>query len=105
MYQSQLYPHITRIFQPRGDRYQCQFREHGKEGFSEDGIFNSLDMAMSFTSLVVRFVDPVAEGQVFDKKQQQLVFTCQSFVPNLSELVLARARNACRVCPARHAGI
>jgi DNA repair protein RadC len=89
MYKSLMYPRVTHIFRPRGDRYQCHFREHGQDRFIEDGTFDDLDVAMSFTSLVVRFVDQVAEGQVFDKKKQKLVFSCQSFVPNLSDLVLS----------------
>jgi hypothetical protein len=88
MYQSQLYPRITRIFRPAVTATSASFVSMVKANFVEDGTFNNLDMAMSFTSLVVRFVDQVAEGQVFDKKQKQLVFTCQSHVPNLSELVL-----------------
>jgi DNA repair protein RadC len=88
MYQSLLYPRITRVFHPHGDRYQCQFREHGQDRFSEDGTFNNLDVAMSFTSLVVRFIDQVAEGQVYDKKKHQVIFTCQSFVPSLSNHIL-----------------
>jgi len=82
MYQSLMYPRVTRVFHPRGDRYQCHFREHGQDRIIEDGTFNNLDVAKSFTGLVVRFVDQVAEGQVFDKKKQKLVFACQSFVPN-----------------------
>jgi len=82
MYQSLMYPRVTRVFRPRGDRYRCQFREHGQDRYIEDGTFDSLDLAMSFTSLVVRFVDQVFEGQVLDTKKQQLVFACQSFVPN-----------------------
>jgi len=93
MYQSQLYPRITSLFHPNGARYQCHFREHGQDGFIENGTFDNLDVAMSFTSLVVRFVDRLAEGQVFDKKKQKLVFSCQSFVPNLSDHIL-RVREA-----------
>jgi DNA repair protein RadC len=88
MYQALMYPRVTRVFHPHGERYHCKFREHGQEGFIEDGAFDNLDVAMSFTSLVVRFVDQVAEGQVFDKKQGQLVFTCHSFVPNPAGFVL-----------------
>ena len=86
MYQSLMYPRVTRIFHPRGDRYKCQFREHEQERFIEDGTFGNLDVAMSFTSFVVRFVDQVFEGQVVDTKKHQLVFACQSFVPNPPDL-------------------
>ena len=74
------YPKVTRTFRSNGSRYQYQFRERDQAGFTTDCAFGELDNAMSFVSLVVRFVPKVAEGKVFDKKARQVVFNCQTHV-------------------------
>ena len=80
MYQNLLYPRVTRLFRSLGNRYQCQFREHGKEDFQTDCAFKDLETATCFSSFVVRFLDQVVEGQVLDSKTQEVAFSCKRMV-------------------------
>lgn len=81
MFQSLMFPRITRVFRPSGQRYQCHFKERDKESFSVDCAFGDLDEAMSYVSLVVRFLSFIAEGRVVDAKQKQIRFICHTPVP------------------------
>ena len=64
MYETLMLPFVTRTFPSRAkERYLCQFREHDQSIFTDHGRYQYLDTAMSFVSLVVRFVDLVAEGR------------------------------------------
>jgi hypothetical protein len=87
MYQTLMPKFVTRTFRSGvHDRYLCQFRAHGQTAFSDDGKYQYLDTAMSFVSLVVRFIDEVAEGRVIDTQDGQIVFTCGTSLSDLSSL-------------------
>jgi hypothetical protein len=87
MYEHLMPKLVTRTFTSRvHERYLCQFRTHGQTDFSDDGKYQYLDTAMSFVSLVVRFIDEVAEGRVIDTQDGQIVFTCGTSLQDLSNL-------------------
>ena len=77
MFLKLLRPKVTRRFVPPGERYLCQFKMQDQEAFTSDGAFDDLDLAMSFISLVVRFLHHVEAGQVIDEQTNQVIFTCQ----------------------------
>jgi DNA repair protein RadC len=93
MYRAFLYPQVTRVFRPHGNRYLCQFREHSKDHFTTDCAFGDADQAMSYVGLVVRFLDTVAEGKVLDSKAKTLIFACQTLSP-IEPLRVKRLREA-----------
>jgi len=82
----------------KGDRYQCQFKDHPENGFTTDCAFDDLDMAMSFVSLVIRFLPLLQAGQVLDSKSQQVVFSCMR-----SDASVQKTTNAVREAPADYA--
>jgi len=73
-------PRITRTFPKSGTRFECQFRDRLQGSFITDCTMDELDYALSYVSLVVRFVSRIAEGMVFDSKTQQVIFACKMLV-------------------------
>jgi DNA repair protein RadC len=81
MNESLLYPRFFPYFHPRAGRYQCQFRERNQQASFTDCSFGDLDQAMSYVSLVVRFLSFVTEGVVVDSKEKLVRFVCTTPVP------------------------
>jgi len=75
-----LNPSITRVFPKDGNRFLSQFRYREKDFFTTDCAFDELDLALSYASLVVRYVNNVAEGLVLDSKSQETIFACKMLV-------------------------
>jgi len=70
------YRRINRNIYQSGERFECQFRERGKKDFTTDCAFGDLDEAMSYVSLVVRFLASVDCGQVLDTHKKLAVYIC-----------------------------
>jgi hypothetical protein len=59
---------VQRRGQVKRQRYQCHFKERDKEALTLDYAFEDLDLAMSYVSLVVRFLSFISKGRVVDAR-------------------------------------
>ena len=72
-----LNPPFGMFFRKKGTLFLCQFRDQWQVAFSDLFAFDDLDLAMSYTSLVVRMFDQFVEGKVLDSQLGVLLFSCQ----------------------------